>query len=129
MDIDDDKRMALPLSPAPSSLGSGSASVLPSRTRARPLVSSSAKESDLIRYLDELKLHVERFHAKRRSLGQNSPVSEIGYATFDEAAADMTRIFNLAWMSSTREYSSSIGAVADCKQPGCRCRTAYRSPR
>lgn len=125
-----DEEGVLPLSPAESSLGSSSASVLPPRSRARPLVSGSKKESWLIGRLDDMKLHVERFHARRRGVPPISSGGDIGYGTFDEAAADMTQIFNLVWMSSTRECSpASIVEGADCKQHGCRSRIAYRSRR
>jgi hypothetical protein len=114
METDDDERTNLPLSPASSSLGGGSASVLPPGARARPLVSGSAAHSRLIRDLDEKIQHVERFHARRSSLAQYTVGPEVGYATFDEAAADMTEIFNLAWKSSNREYYTFTIAVANC---------------
>jgi hypothetical protein len=109
----DEEQITLPLSPVASSLASASSSsVLPERTRSRPLISGSAKESSFIRYLDEQILHVERFHAKRRAPGQTSPASEIGYTTFDEAAKDMNKIFNLVWMSSTRESGCATEILA-----------------
>jgi hypothetical protein len=95
------------LSPPPSSLASSTIRVSLPQARAHPLKAGSAKESELIRYLDERILHVQRRFAKRgtQPTSRLDPKLDVdGYKSFGEAAKDVESLVDLLWMSGTRAY-------------------------
>jgi hypothetical protein len=94
------------LSPPPSSLASSARVSLP-HSRALPLKSGSAKESELLRYLDERILHIQRRFAKRGVRQSSAPHTKEdveGYKSFAEAAKDIEELVDILWMSGTRGY-------------------------
>lgn len=95
------------LSPPASSLSSSATHVILPQARAQPLKAGSTKESELVRFLDEKTLHIQRRFAKRGTSvtsAFNPKIDVKGYESFSEAAKDVDSLVDLLWMSGTREY-------------------------
>lgn len=105
------------LSPPASSHASTPAEAILPHPRGTPLKPGGSKESGLIRYADDSILQIQRRFAKR-DVAKDQVVEEPrpglvdqalkdemvqGYQNFAEAAKDIESLFNVIWISGTRE--------------------------
>jgi hypothetical protein len=99
---DEDQGGFLPstlISPPHSSLASSPATPKLPHPREHPLKPGSAKESTLIRFVDESIMKIQRRFARRGSEMENA----MGYKSFAEVVKDFERIIDLLWLSGTRK--------------------------
>ncbi|KAF1808121.1 hypothetical protein P152DRAFT_406068 [Eremomyces bilateralis CBS 781.70] len=97
-----------PILPSPpASSPSIAPSTLP-HPRDHPLKAGGAKESHLIRFVDQRILHIQRRYAKRTEGGftVGQPVGEEkddtrGYTSLGEAATELERVVDVVWISGT----------------------------
>lgn len=94
-----------PASPAQSvSDSTATTSPLP-KQRTHPLRSGSIKETDVINYIDNSILSINRRHAKKFSSlyeDPDQPTSEKGYDEFKEVARDIGTVVDFIWVTGTR---------------------------
>jgi Subunit 11 of the general transcription factor TFIIH len=94
------------LSPPPSSAASTTTTIQPHvlpQTRKKPLPSGSAKEIDLICYVDKTLTHISRKHALRLDEWAQQHEPDAGYTSFTEAAKDIQDVVDMIWISGTRK--------------------------
>ena len=89
-------------------------SVLPS-PRNRPLKPGSAKESNLIAYIDQKLLEISGRYERRFNVlsGEDSDrledtIAANGYENFGELAVDLENVVDIIWVSGTRMYSTLV---------------------
>ena len=90
------------LSPAPSDvLATHAVSDSLPIPRSHALAPGSAKETNLVNYIDDQILHINSRYAKSFAANAFDEGRDAGYTTFDQLVADVDPVVDVVWISAT----------------------------